>query len=367
MRAGSHVSTLTSLQSTRVKLTPLPGVVGSDYINASFIDGYTKRNSYIATQGPLEDTIADFWRAIWENEVDVIVMLTDLIENGRAKSDQYWPDKDEGSTVMGDFQITLTAEEPQVYGYVRELSVSNLVSDETRVLKQFQYIVWPESGAQPLPGTLPELLAGISEFQSTKIVLSAESDIYGNAEAINAQSISTQTKPVLVHDAAGVGRTGAFLAAHIALERYRIEAKVDLFTIIRHMRTQRMSMVQTHDQLEWAYRVILEAIEKPAGLALYENVGPAHTAAHSRPPQELPPLPPKQSPSGATAETSFIGGPESPNSGGYLKIEEEGEHRDDFSEPPDVEDRVNHTTTPDDEPLPDMVPESSVVGETYMV
>lgn len=72
-------------------------------------------------------------------------------------------------------------------------------------------------------------------------------------QAINAQQITTQTKAMVVHDAAGVGRTGAFLALHIALEKFSLESKVDLFTIIKHMRTQRMSMVQTQDQLEWAY------------------------------------------------------------------------------------------------------------------
>lgn len=209
-----------------------------------------------------------------------------------------------------------------------------------------------------MPGTITELLAAIAEYQATKITLSEEADIYGNVEAINAQSIATQTKPLLVHDAAGVGRTGAFLTLHIGLERYRIEAKIDLFTTIKHMRTQRMSMVQTHDQLEWAYVSILEAIENPS-VALYENVGPARGASHGRTPQSLPPLPPKltEKSHGPTAETSFMGvvaaNPSAVNetsfmgatpdagSPGYLNVAEadEGDHRDDFSESPDVENR----------------------------
>lgn len=58
-------------------------------ITSAQIDGYTKRGAYIATQGPLDITLADFWRMVWENESNVILMLTELIENGRAKSDQY--------------------------------------------------------------------------------------------------------------------------------------------------------------------------------------------------------------------------------------------------------------------------------------
>jgi protein tyrosine phosphatase len=35
---------------SRVVLQPVDGVVGSDYINANYCDGYRKQNAYIATQ-----------------------------------------------------------------------------------------------------------------------------------------------------------------------------------------------------------------------------------------------------------------------------------------------------------------------------
>ncbi|KAJ8951260.1 hypothetical protein NQ318_008163 [Aromia moschata] len=71
-------------ESTRVCLTPLRNVEGSDYINASFIDGYRYRKAYIATQGPMSDTTEDFWRMLWEHNSTIIVMLTKLKEMGRA-------------------------------------------------------------------------------------------------------------------------------------------------------------------------------------------------------------------------------------------------------------------------------------------
>ncbi len=70
--------------STRVKLSNIPGMLGSDYINACYIDGYMQSNAFIATQAPLPGTIADFWRMIWEEDSRTIVMLSNEMEAGKV-------------------------------------------------------------------------------------------------------------------------------------------------------------------------------------------------------------------------------------------------------------------------------------------
>ena len=72
--------------ATRVKLSQLSGVAGSDYINASHIDGYVDVGAFIATQAPLSSTFADFWRMIWEKDSRTIVMLSKEQEGGKVRT-----------------------------------------------------------------------------------------------------------------------------------------------------------------------------------------------------------------------------------------------------------------------------------------
>lgn len=44
------------------------------------------RNAYIATQGPLPETIEDFWQMVWEQKTPIIVMLTRVDEGGRVRN-----------------------------------------------------------------------------------------------------------------------------------------------------------------------------------------------------------------------------------------------------------------------------------------
>ena len=69
------------------------GILGSDYINANYIDGYRKQNAYIATQGPLAETFGDFWRMVWEQRTASVVMMTRLEEKSRVWNQAltHWP------------------------------------------------------------------------------------------------------------------------------------------------------------------------------------------------------------------------------------------------------------------------------------
>ena len=74
-RSKNRYQNIFPYDDTRVRLSHIPGVEGSDYINANYIESYLFQNTYIGTQAPLEHTIGDFWRMVWEQNCVTIVML----------------------------------------------------------------------------------------------------------------------------------------------------------------------------------------------------------------------------------------------------------------------------------------------------
>jgi len=264
-REKNRFQNVLPFESTRVKLIPVPGVTGSDYINANFLDGFKNRGAYIATQGPLERTMGDFWRMVWEHEIDIVTMLTALSEGGRAKSEHYWPDAEEPPLNCGDYQIAHVSTQRTTYGFNRVVRLTNLLSEQSRDVKHFQYTVWPASTPSYNDAEVFfELREHILAYQTSRLVMPMNS-IYGNAEAINEQSRLAQLKPVVVHCSAGVGRTGAFVGLMASMERLRDEEMADPFTVVKHMRTQRMSIVQTPEQYEYIYQMLVYTLDKEGG------------------------------------------------------------------------------------------------------
>ncbi|KNC86006.1 hypothetical protein SARC_01807 [Sphaeroforma arctica JP610] len=96
----NRYSNILPLEHSRVKLENAK----NDYINANYIHGYNKKNQFIAAQGPLANTANDFWEMVWEQNSISVVMTTKLIENGRLKCDQYWPNV-ENSKQYDDIRV----------------------------------------------------------------------------------------------------------------------------------------------------------------------------------------------------------------------------------------------------------------------
>ncbi|XP_055908699.1 tyrosine-protein phosphatase Lar isoform X5 [Eupeodes corollae] len=221
-------------ESSRVYLTPIHGIEGSDYVNASFIDGYRYRSAYIAAQGPLQDTAEDFWRMLWEHNSTIVVMLTKLKEMGREKCFQYWPH--ERSVRYQYYVVDPIAEYNMPQYKLREFKVTDARDGSSRTVRQFQFIDWPEQG---VPKSGEGFIDFIGQVHKTK-------EQFG------------QDGPITVHCSAGVGRTGVFITLSIVLERMQYEGVLDVFQTVRILRAQRPAMVQTEDQYHFCYRAALE-------------------------------------------------------------------------------------------------------------
>uniref|UniRef100_A0A8D2Q8E0 Protein tyrosine phosphatase receptor type N n=1 Tax=Varanus komodoensis TaxID=61221 RepID=A0A8D2Q8E0_VARKO len=221
----------------RIKLKAESNPSRSDFINASpIIDHDPRMPAYIATQGPLSHTIADFWQMVWENGCTVIVMLSPLVEDGVKQCDRYWPD--EGSSLYHIYEVNLVSEHIWCEDFlVRSFYLKNVQSQETRTLTQFHFLSWPAEG---IPTTARPLL----DFR----------------RKVN-KCYRGRSCPVVVHCSDGAGRTGTYILIDMVLNRMAKGVKeIDIAATLEHVRDQRPGMVQTKDQFEFALTAVAEEV-----------------------------------------------------------------------------------------------------------
>uniref|UniRef100_A0A3Q2HB13 Tyrosine-protein phosphatase non-receptor type 12 n=1 Tax=Equus caballus TaxID=9796 RepID=A0A3Q2HB13_HORSE len=233
---------------SRVKLTLKTPSQDSDYINANFIKGVYGPKAYVATQGPLANTVIDFWRMIWEYNVVIIVMACREFEMGRKKCERYWPLYGEDPITFAPFKISCEAEQARTDYFIRTLLLE--FQNESRRLYQFHYVNWPD---HDVPSSFDSILDMISLMRR-----------YQEHEDV----------PICIHCSAGCGRTGAICAIDYTwnlLKAGKIPEEFNVFNLIQEMRTQRHSAVQTKEQYELVHRAIAQLFEKQ--LQLYEIHG----------------------------------------------------------------------------------------------
>ncbi|XP_072127626.1 receptor-type tyrosine-protein phosphatase H-like isoform X2 [Mobula birostris] len=247
-RTKNRYTNIFPYDAARVKLSQQPDSSSSNYINASYMPGYNLEKAFIAAQGPLPHTVADFWRMIWEQNSTVIVMLTNCIELNRVKCEQYWP-MDNRTSVYGDIAVKIISEEILPEWTIRNLHVEKAGCSQPRTVTQMHFTSWPDHG---VPNTTDKLL----QFQ----------------KFVRDHMIKNQGGLPVVHCSAGVGRTGTFIGLDYLMQRVEKESLVDVYGIVRKMRMNRTCMVQTESQYIFLHQCILDSIQqKDISEPIYEN------------------------------------------------------------------------------------------------
>uniref|UniRef100_H3B8P7 protein-tyrosine-phosphatase n=1 Tax=Latimeria chalumnae TaxID=7897 RepID=H3B8P7_LATCH len=260
-KSKNRYSNVVPYDSSRVKLLS-QGVLHDDYINANYMPGYNSKKEFIAAQGPLANTVIDFWRMVWEKNVHTIVMLTKCVELGRAKCEEYWPSSQTRN--YGHVAVTMGTETVLPEWTVRDFVLKNVKTNEKRKIQHFHFTSWPDHGVPETTELLINFRHLVREHMKQNL----------------------KNAPALVHCSAGVGRTGTFITIDHLIYQIEYDEVVDIFKIVFNLRMCRPLMVQTEEQYIFLNKCALDFIrsknsrnvdliyQNTTAMDIYENINP---------------------------------------------------------------------------------------------
>ncbi|XP_055884587.1 receptor-type tyrosine-protein phosphatase alpha-like [Biomphalaria glabrata] len=216
---------------SRVHLLINTGKKEGDYINASYIRDNNDKVKFIASQGPNKAVLNDFIRMLWEQHVDIVVMLTNLVEEAKVKCEQYWPES--GKVSYGDTKVQVIQAKTFADYTIRTIEL-NQYNGGTRILTQYHFTSWPDQSVPNSPWALVDLAMKVLAHPTTQ--------------------------PIVVHCSAGVGRTGTFIALHNVLKDAEETNRIDFYSTLVRLRQDRIFMIQTPDQYEFLHRAVQAAL-----------------------------------------------------------------------------------------------------------
>ncbi|CAN7994899.1 unnamed protein product [Ixodes pacificus] len=256
--ANSKKNRFTNIHPFDKSRVPL-SVVGNDekssYINASFVQGCNGEREYIAAQGPNLTTLNDFWRMIWEHDIQIIIMLTQCVEGNKKKCEKYWPDEGK-EHVYGTVQVRNESSQRRDDFILTECLVKSDDSSKWRSVQHVFFTGWRDHGTPETPETL------------IKFVRTCQG-MFGPRRGTEP--------PILVHCSAGVGRTGTFIALDCCLQKLETQDDIDIFHLVLGLRECRRSMVQNEVQYVYLYECVNAVIQEAAKGAsndepIYQNL-----------------------------------------------------------------------------------------------
>uniref|UniRef100_A0A2P2I4C4 Tyrosine-protein phosphatase non-receptor type 9 n=1 Tax=Hirondellea gigas TaxID=1518452 RepID=A0A2P2I4C4_9CRUS len=235
------------LDHSRIILNDSSEEKHSDYINANFVDGYKQKNAFISTQGPLPHTSPDFWRMVWEQCVVVLVMTTRVVERGRTKCSQYWPELEGNCMRFPEYSVANTDVLHDSDFITTTLRITEIKSGDSRLVSHFQFSSWPDYGVPDSAVAMLDFLERVRDTQITR-----------TAALSNPWRGHELGPPIVVHCSAGIGRTGTFCTLDICIRRLEDVGLIDVRGTVEKIRSQRAYSIQMPDQYVFCHLALLE-------------------------------------------------------------------------------------------------------------
>uniref|UniRef100_A0A7E4W4X2 Protein-tyrosine phosphatase n=1 Tax=Panagrellus redivivus TaxID=6233 RepID=A0A7E4W4X2_PANRE len=214
------------IDETRVVLR-WPETTTNDYIHANWVQVRGEKR-YICTQGPTAKTVEDFWRMVVQEKAKGIVMLTEVMELGKKKCEQYWP-RINGESLeyayMTVKNVGVTEVERMILSTRLEITT---VSGEKMTCEHILWSGWPDR-------SVPD------NFLATLRLV---------------RKIAPLT-PCIVHCSAGIGRTGTIVGLDMAQRAMQAGEAVNMHDIVKELRKYRHGSVQTDIQFVFMHAVLL--------------------------------------------------------------------------------------------------------------
>uniref|UniRef100_F1KYQ4 Tyrosine-protein phosphatase non-receptor type 3 n=1 Tax=Ascaris suum TaxID=6253 RepID=F1KYQ4_ASCSU len=220
------------LDATRVTLQGQQ----EDYIHANYVRHKVLQNTFIITQGPLPNTVADFWHMIWQERTGVIFMLCCYTEENKTKCAQYLPNLKLRRLFVAGLQIEIKARSTFHKGRIIKTQIVLSNGKVNLTVMHYQWTSWPDF-------KIPN-----EDFKTPFYLL---------------QKSRTSPTSTVVHCSGGVGRSGTLVALEMCLMQLAAGRVLRVSDMVACLRNKRAQSVQTKEQYLFIYRALVDfAISK---------------------------------------------------------------------------------------------------------